>query len=652
MQKNDMFPHVFQPLTIRGLTLKNRLQYAPTVVLKCSPEGEVVGEMIDYVKWQARTGVAFLTIGNTPIVHEDSSAWLCEMDVTSDRCIHGMAQLVNAARENGAEISVELAHAGRGSHTTPGHPALAPSKKPLPGHSADDIKEMDRADMDYIKQQFCDCALRCKKAGMKIVMIHCAHHNLLAQFVSPDSNIRTDEYGGSLENRMRYPLEVLKAVRETVGEDMVIEMRVSAQEDTPGGYGLEEGLRFMEAAQEYVDIMHVSRGNIHGIGAIWTIPTYFRGRQLNVEFAAEAKKRLRIPVAVVGNITSLSEAEEIIAGGKADIVAMAKAYMADEQLVKKTLDGRPEDVRPCTRCDKCGWHNRYGLSMRCAVNPKLGLDIKTHNTAVTRKKVMVIGGGPGGMMAAQTLSDMGHEVTLYEKTGSLVGLLRDATLPSFKEYLRLYLKWDVRETERSGARIVYNTEVTADMVERENPDAVVVATGSSYIKPDVPGADLPCVKSVAEVHRNSRLAGDNVVVCGAGNVGLDCALMLAMEGKKVTVIDMIPTEDFYTIIHGFNGLEHMDRLNKLGVKLQGDRKITGFRVGAVDTVDSQGKTHSFEADTFVLALGVKPDNRLANELLAKYPRNVYVIGDCVGRGRTIYEANQEGFYAALSINRE
>ena len=208
----NKYPHVFQPLKIRGVTLKNRLAYAPTVVLKCSPKGEVVQEMLDYVSWQARTGVAYMTVGNTPVVHEDSSAWLCELDVTSDECLHGMAQMVNAARDNGAEISVELAHAGRGSHVTPGHPALAPSAKPLPGHDASDLKEMDRADMDFVRDQFVDCAVRCKKAGMKIVMIHCAHQNLLAQFISPDCNIRTDEYGGSLENRMRYPLEVLKAL--------------------------------------------------------------------------------------------------------------------------------------------------------------------------------------------------------------------------------------------------------------------------------------------------------------------------------------------------------------------------------------------------------------------------------------------------------
>ena len=375
MIRNDRYPHVFQPLTVRGLTLKNRLEYAPTVVLKCSPEGEVTQEMLDYVAWQAKTGVGYLTIGNTPVVHTDSSAWVCELNVTQDRCIHGLEMMARTARENGAEMSVELAHAGRGSNSTPGNPALAPSDVPLNGGPLGYIKPMNEEDMAYVRQQFVDCAVRCQKAGLKIIMIHCAHNNLLAQFLSPASNHRTDAYGGSLENRMRFPLSVLKAVREAV-PNMVIECRCSAQEDTPDGLQLEESLTFMERAQAYVDIIHVSRGNIFfNYGSTFTIPTYFKGRQLNVAFAAEAKKRLHVPVAVVGNITSLQEAEDIIGSGKADIVVMAKSYMADENLIHKSIRGHAEEVRPCTRCDWCGNANNFGTSMRCAINPLLGRDI-------------------------------------------------------------------------------------------------------------------------------------------------------------------------------------------------------------------------------------------------------------------------------------
>ena len=651
MISNALYPHVFQPLTIRGLTLKNRLEYAPTVVLKCSPEGEVTQEMLDYVAWQARTGVGYLTIGNTPVVHTDSSAWVCELNVTQDRCIHGLEMMARTARENGAEMSVELAHAGRGSNATPGNPALAPSDVPLNGGPLGYIKPMNEEDMAYIRQQFVDCAVRCQKAGLKILMIHCAHNNLLAQFLSPASNHRNDQYGGSLENRMRFPLSVLKAVREAV-PNMVIECRCSAQEDTPDGLQLEESLQFMERAQEYVDIIHVSRGNIFfNYGSTYTIPTYFKGRQLNVAFAAEAKKRLHVPVAVVGNITSLAEAEEIIGSGKADIVVMAKSYMADENLIHKSIRGKADQVRPCTRCDWCGNANNYGTSMRCAINPMLGRDVDLGSLVKPgeEKHVMVIGGGPGGMMAAQTLRKMGHRVSLYEKSHRLGGLLNDATVAPFKEYMRLYLQWDIQETMRCGAEIHFNTEVTPELVEQVQPDAVIVATGSTYVHPPIPGIDGEKVKTVSDVENHRVDVGKRVVVCGGGIVGLECAVMLGMEGKQVTVIDQIPLEKFADGMPVFNHIELNHQLEKYGVQLVGGQKIQSFGEDGVRTVGADGTESVFAGDTYVLALGVKPDNKLAQELLSRYAEGVYVVGDCVSTGRLLADANQEAFHAAIRI---
>ncbi len=651
MIRNDRYPHVFQPLTVRGVTLKNRLEYAPTVVLKCSPEGEVTQEMLDYVAWQAKTGVGYLTIGNTPVVHTDSSAWVCELNVTQDRCIHGLEMMARTARENGAEMSVELAHAGRGSNSTPGNPALAPSDVPLNGGPLGYIKPMNEEDMAYIRQQFVDCAIRCQKAGLKIIMIHCAHNNLLAQFLSPASNHRTDAYGGSLENRMRFPLSVLKAVREAV-PNMVIECRCSAQEDTPDGLQLEESLTFMERAQEYVDIIHVSRGNIFfNYGSTYTIPTYFKGRQLNVAFAAEAKKRLHVPVAVVGNITSLQEAEEIIGSGKADIVVMAKSYMADENLIHKSIRGQAEDVRPCTRCDWCGNANNFGTSMRCAINPMLGKDMDLSKLVAPgeEKHVMVVGGGPGGMMAAQTLRAMGHRVSLYEKSHQLGGLLNDATVAPFKEYMRLYLQWDIRQTMKCGAEIHLDTEVTPELVEQVNPDAVIVASGSTYVHPNIPGIDLPKVKTVSDVENHRVPVGEQVVVCGGGIVGLECAVMLGMEEKRVAVIDQIPLEKFADGMPVFNHIELNHQLEQYGVTLVGGQKITAFGENGVETVDASGEKQTFAGDTYVLALGVKPDNRLAQQLLSAYAEGVYVVGDCVSTGRLLADANQEAFHAAIRI---
>lgn len=371
----NLYPHLFQPLTIRGVTLKNRLEYAPTVVLKCNADGTVGQDMLDFMAWQAKTGAGWVTVGDTPVTHDKTSHWLCEMNVCDDDCIHGMNALAEICRQNGAEISAELAYAGRGNRAPQdGSPiAIVSAERPL--NPEDNVRTMNRQDMDEMKAHYADCALRCKHAGFRMVMIHCAHQNFLAQWLSPASNVRTDEYGGSPENRRRYPLEVLKAVREAVGEDMVIEMRVSAVEGIPGGMEFEESLAFMKEAQEYVDIVHVSQGSIFHLSARYCIPTYFREphKPLNVDYAAEVKKHLHVPVAVVGMITTLEQAEEIIASGKADIVAMAKSFMADGDIVRKSLRGQQAEIRPCTRCDLCGNANTWGTNMSCAINPRCGV---------------------------------------------------------------------------------------------------------------------------------------------------------------------------------------------------------------------------------------------------------------------------------------
>lgn len=648
--KRNPYPHLFSPITIRGLTLKNRLEYSPTVVLKCNADGTMSQDMLDFMEWQARTGVGWVTVGDTPITHDNTSHWLCEMNVCDDDCIHGMNALVEKCRENGAELSAELAYAGRGNRAPKdGAPtAVVSAERPL--NEGDNVRTMDRADMDYIRDRYVDCALRCKHAGFRMIMLHCAHNNFLAQWLSPDSNVRTDEYGGSPENRRRYPLEVLKAVREAVGNNMVIELRVSATEGIPGGLEFEESLDFMELAQEYVDIMHVSQGSIFHLSARYTIPTYFREphKPLNTGYSEIVKQRLHIPVAVVGMITTLEQAEEIIASGKADIVAMAKSFMADGDIVHKSLSGNADKVRACTRCDLCGNANTWGTAMSCAINPRCGIYGEIEKVPENeRKKVMVIGGGPAGMMAAQTLQQRGHSATLYEKSNRLGGLLNDASLVPFKQLMREYVEWDVRETMECGAKVLLNTEVTPELIEKENPDAIIVATGSVYMTPPIPGIEnaLP----VREVDAHEVDCGDTVVVCGGGITGLECALSLSLEGKKVTVVDMLPRESFVMEMPIFNKADLLAQLEENGVELYGSQHIQSIEKG-VRTLDADGKEQFFAADSVVNALGVTPDNKLGKELLSTYGSDqVIMVGDCTAKGGTYYRANHEAYNAAMRI---
>ena len=650
--KLNKYPHVFEPITIRGLTLKNRLEYAPTVVLKCNADGTMSQDMLDFMEWQAQTGVGWVTVGDTPVTHDDTSHWLCEMNVCDDDCIHGMNALAEVCRKNGAELSVELAYAGRGNRAPKdGAPtAIVSAERPL--NPGDNVRTMTREDMDYIKGRYVDCALRCKHAGYRMVLIHCAHNNFLAQWLSPDSNVRTDEYGGSPENRRKFPLEVLKEIREAVGEDMVIELRVSATEGIEGGLEFEESLEFMKLAQEYVDIMHVSQGSIFHLSARYTIPTYFREphKPLNTKYSKIVKENLHIPVAVVGMITTLEQAEEIIANGEADIVAMAKSFMADGDIIHKSLDDETETIRPCTRCDLCGNANTWGTAMSCAINPRCGIsgEIEKINPE-EKKKVMIIGGGPAGMMAAQVLTARGHEAVLYEKEARLGGLLNDAVLVPFKQLMREYLEWDIQTTLSCGAEVKLGINVTEKVVAEENPDAIIVATGSNYMKPPIPGIELDKVLPVRDVDSGEANVGDKVVVLGGGISGLECALALSNEGKEVTVIDMLPTDQFISEMPIFNKADLLDQLEQNHVKLIGGQKIISIMKDGVLT-DDNGVTRIWAADNFVNALGVKPDDILGKNLLKKYgSRDVIMVGDCTGKGGNYYRANHEAYNAAMRI---
>ena len=328
---------------------------------------------------------------------------------------------------------------------------------------------------------------------------------------------------------------------------------------------------------------------------------------------------------------------------------MAKSFMADGDIIHKSLAGESTEVRPCTRCDLCGNANTYGTAMSCAINPRCGIAGEIEQLPVAeRKNVMVIGGGPAGMMAAQTLIKRGHTVTLYEKADKLGGLLIDASMVPFKQLMREYLDWDIKETLNCGAKIVLNTAVTESLIEQEDPDAIIVATGSVYVNPPIPGMDSAL--AVRDVDSHAVEPGQNVVVCGGGITGLECALALAQEGKTVTVVDMLPRENFVMEMPIFNKADLLAQLEEKGVQLIGSQKIQSID-GGVHTLDADsGEAHFYAADSVVNALGVKPDNTLGMALLAKYgSHQVVMVGDCTARGGNYYRANHEAYNAAMRI---
>lgn len=647
----NAYPHVFSPLQVGPITLKNRIQFSPLVCNMVTCNGEVTQDYIDWVDMQAGTGAGLVTLGATPVDLASGADYYSELDVTNDDKCCGLVRLAEAAHMHGAKLSIELLHAGRGADPVllklP--EALSASSYPLPDRPKY-VKEMDARDIEHITQCYADCAARLKRCNFDMVMVHAAHSNLLAQFLSPVTNTRNDCYGGSFENRCRFPLEVLKAVREAVGPDMAIEMRISGDEHVPGGMKIEEVIEFIKMAQEYIDLVHISAGWITDQHAqFYTMPPYYRPRGCNVHLAKSVKecKEITIPVTTVGGIQTLEMAEEIIAGGSADVVAMARALLCDPELIKKSYAGHPETVRPCLRCWGCA--DTYGSHTRCAVNPGLGRpgDLGKVKPAYKKKKIVVVGGGTAGMMAARTCIERGHEVVLFEKTDKLGGLLNEICALPFKDDLRRHVEWVTRTTMECGADIRLNTEATPELIMAEKPDALFLALGSKVFTPHIPGWDKAHVKGVLDVDNGRCEIGQKVVVCGGGVSGLECALALAMEGKEVTVVDMIPVEDFAKGLAGITRSMLLALLEDNNVKLIGNCKVQSFPDNGVEIEDRNWKHIVLEADTAVAAFGTKAESTAAEALCGLIPET-YVVGDC-DNPVNIKTANTQAYLLAARV---
>jgi 2,4-dienoyl-CoA reductase-like NADH-dependent reductase (Old Yellow Enzyme family)/thioredoxin reductase len=646
------YPHVFSPLKVGNITLKNRIQFSPMVCCLSSETGEATNDYVEFLGMQARTGAALVTIGATSVDDETGTDFRGELKITSDDNIKGLTRIAEEVHRYGAKLSVEMCHAGRGAapYLLRKPEAIAPTPFPT-DHGTRYIKEMDQRDIDHVIHQYADCAQRLKTANFDMVMVHCAHGNLLAQFLSPYSNKRNDYYGGSFENRIRFPLEVIKAVREAVGPDFPLEMRISGDEVVEGGMRIDDTLEFLKIAQEYINLVHISKGLIVDDNySFYTLPPYYHPYCHNIDLAAQAKKVLHIPVATVGSIKTIAQAEEILASGEADVVAMARQLMADPDTIKKAYCGKSDTTRPCLRCmEGCGRNVCLGAQIRCSINPTVGREVKYAEIrpALTKKKVMVVGGGAAGMMATQILVRRGHAVTLYEKSDSLGGQLAQICVLPFKDDLKQYKEWDVKTTMECGAKIRFGTTVTKELVEQENPDVLFIAAGAYLFTPNIPGIDGANVHDVISVDNGRVAVGQQVVVCGGGLSGLECALALAMKGKEVTVVDMIPTREFGKDMFIFNYNMLMMLLKKYQVHFIGESKVEKFSDTGVDIIDKNWNRSTLKADSIVTAFGMKSNKEIIEEL-GDIIAETYVVGDC-DTVKGISNANTTAFNYAVEV---
>lgn len=654
-------PHVFQPIKVGKVVLKNRIMSPPMLSCLATPDGKVTSEIIAFARAMAKTGAGLVVIGDSAIDLDRSLDHVAALNLGSDMVVPGLTHVVEEIHRYGAKASIELNHAGALAF-----PLLLNGKKPIspsrlpdyihPVYQETEVEIMDRAMMDRVIANYVAAVGRCVRAGFDMVMIHGAHGWLLGQFLSPSFNQRTDEYGGSPENRMRFPLEVLKAIHDTYGGSIAVDLRISGSSRLPEtikDLDFSDVLEFLKKAEECIDIVNFSSAFIPFLPSLeYMIQPYFLPHKVNAAFAEKAKQVLKIPVTAIGSITTVAEAEELIAQGKADVVGMGRAGLADSYAFVKAYRGEDEKTRPCMRCVYCGGRAEppFFRAIRCAVNPRVGREIEYPfiPQAAVKKNVMIVGGGPAGMQAAQTAVERGHKVTLYEKADRLGGMLFTASSLPFKDDMRRYAEWMVKETMTCGAKVVLNTEVTPELVRREMPDAVMIAIGAVPAKPPIPGIGGKNVVWAGDVDERKVQTGNRVIVAGAGLTGAESALALAEEGKQVILIDMIDESCFAMDASALCRLSLNLRCRRPGISMHFGSTITEITEKGLSFIDEAGQVHAVDGDTVVNALGVAVEKDKVEALASVVPET-YLIGDCSDGIKNIMNAIQSAFSYALEI---
>ena len=661
------YPHVFTPLEIRGVTFKNRLWQAPPGCFFAADEhGYVTEQFVEYFRQYARGGVACCTVGNCTIDITESCDEPGQLEVSDPGCVQPLKRFAEMCSAYGCQGSLEITHNGKDiRYDVLGHAPysvssfITPAERKLAaraGREPQPTIEMTKEHIHETVQKFARAASYCKEAGMKIVMVHGAHGNLIPQFASPYYNRRTDEYGGSLENRARFAIEVLDAVREAVGEDFVIEYRISAEEYHPQQMHFDETLKVIGLIKDKIDILHVSNGLHDLFGETeylrYLLPYFTVPQNLNVEFAGAIKKAYPdLPVAVVGAIKNVAAAEEIIASGKADIVAMNRALHADYDMPRKYAESKEWQHMPCLRCTTCFRLASPHTAKLCAVNPMWGRYVQYPDgvlpKAAEKKKVAVIGGGPGGIEAMKWLLQRGHDVTLYEKSDRVGGVVRKGVAAPFKVDLLEYLHYMEDFAANCGARVLLNTEATPELLNAEGYDAVIAAVGAKPYIPDIPGADLPHVHWAPDADSGLVPCGERVVIIGGNTVGTETAANLAMNGKQVTLIKRSPD------LGGGMGITRADLVNMAAE--HGAKRLIGVRpveirpdcVIAEDM--SSGERMVLPCDTVLLACGMTPRHDEAMKFLHCCPEtNFFIIGDAVCSG-SVRDAVFQAFEVTRSL---
>lgn len=644
------YPHLSQPITIGRTTFRNRMFSAPMGGTDITNDGCIGPKSTAFYELRARGGAAAVTVSELMVHPKTDGSHAYHLDESILNSLACATYTADAIRRHGAIPSLELSHSGQFAGTYMTDKTRQHEMHqwgPSDGVRADGVpvKALTKELIDDIVASYGHVAGLAKRAGFEMLMIHGGHGWLINQFLSPLFNHRTDEYGGTLENRTRFAIEVLKSVRAAVGPFFPIEFRMSGAEFCEGGYDLDEGVRIAQAIEPYVDIIHVSAGTYQKTFGI-THPSMFEPHGRNVYLAAEIKKHVSKPVATIGGLTDPAMMEDIIASGKADIVYMARQLLADPETPRKVVEGRDDEIVHCLRCFTCMAERAATSTRRCTVNPLIGRELDTPEVcpAPVKRKVLVAGGGPGGLYAAYTAARRGHQVILCEKDSEVGGILKSEQAIPFKHEMYELAGTYKLLAQRAGVEIRLNTEVTKEYVEKEKPDALIIAAGSRPLVPPIKGLDGDNVVIVNNYYKEKDKVGDSVVVFGGGLAGCECAVHLGQEGKHVELVEMRPMLapdanvrhrpllmaqiDKYVTVHtSYKGLEVTDD----GILCE----------------DKDGNKVLVPGKTVICALGQRSRTDVVEALQDTAPF-VRVIGDA-SRVSTITNAVYWGYWAALDI---
>ncbi len=651
------YPNLFEPLRIGKLLVKNRIMSSPTSQAEIDNEGHHNDRNIAYYKRRAQGGCGIVTVGDcivseTGIDHPKQVKMWEQQNV-----LPSLTQLAYAIKQHGAIANIQLSHGGNQCE-----PMFVPEGKVYgPSAFTDDygveIIEMSNDFIHELAEAFGDAAALAKYAGFDMCEIHAGHHWGLGQFLSRQSNFRTDEYGGSLENRARLLLECIDNVRRKCGPGFPVEVRISATEfpeltpEAPNGITLEESCELAELLDGKIEILHVSVGNsyypeLSRLGH----PSMFEAHGCNVKYAAEIKKHVKKTlIACVGGLSTPEEMEEIIACGKADICAIGRALIADPDIPNKARAGRDDLIRPCLRCSTCLASMTDQHILRCSVNPIMGRELENQAMLPTAlpKKVLIAGGGPGGMQCAITAAERGHDVTLCEKTDCLGGALKFAQYEDFKHDLYRYEQFLERELKRLNVNVLRNTEVTREFAESFKPDVLAVAIGAEPVILKIPGMDSKNVLISTRMYDNGYPAiGSRVAIIGGGLVGCEIAIDLMNKGHEVNILEM--QDDVAPECNRYHKIALMHELRKgvtlhLGVKAA---EILPDRVVGIDVIT--GEKVEVKADTVISAVGLKSLVKETDDLIRARVPQVMVIGDCVNPLQ-VTQAVHAGYNSAMDM---